>query len=66
MTAVRVATGALGLAAIAWGAWLMTGFTQDQLVSAGIWLAGGVLVHDAVIAPLTVLVGVALVRLCTR
>lgn len=66
MIAVRGAMGALGLVAIAWGAWLMTDFTGDQLVSAGVWLAGGVLVHDAVIAPLTVLVGVALVKLSTR
>ena len=46
-----------------WGVWLMRDFTSEQLVSMGTWLAGGVVLHDAVIAPVTVLLGVAAARL---
>ncbi len=45
-----------------WGVWLMRDFTSAQLVSLAIWLAGGVALHDAVIAPLTVMIGVAAAR----
>ncbi len=46
-----------------WGVWLMRDFTSEQLFSMGTWLAGGVILHDAVIAPLTVLLGVVAARL---
>ena len=46
-----------------WGVWLMRDFTAEQLISMGTWLAGGVILHDAVIAPLTVLLGVVAARL---
>lgn len=46
-----------------WGVWLMRDFTSEQLISMGTWLAGGVILHDAVIAPLTVLLGVVAARL---
>ena len=46
-----------------WGVWLMRDFTSEQLVSMGTWLAGGVILHDAVIAPVTVLLGVVAARL---
>ncbi|KAA1397257.1 hypothetical protein [Aeromicrobium ginsengisoli] len=46
-----------------WGVWLMRDFTSEQLVSMGTFLAGGVLLHDAVIAPVTVLLGVVAARL---
>jgi hypothetical protein len=45
-----------------WGVWLMRDFTSEQLLSMITWLAGGVLLHDAVVAPITVLVGVAAAR----
>lgn len=45
-----------------WGVWLMREFTSDQLVSLGAWLAGGVLLHDFVIAPITVLAGLVAAR----
>ncbi|KQV74214.1 hypothetical protein ASC61_03885 [Aeromicrobium sp. Root344] len=46
-----------------WGVWLMRDFTSEQLVSMGTWLAGGVILHDAVIAPVTVVLGVVAARL---
>ncbi len=41
----------------------MRDFTSEQLISMGTWLAGGVILHDAVIAPVTVLLGVVAARL---
>lgn len=49
-----------------WGVWLMRDFTAEQLVSMGTWLLGGVIVHDAVIAPITVLIGVIAARVLPR
>ena len=45
-----------------WGVWLMRDFTSQQLISMGTWLAGGVILHDAIIAPVTVLLGVVAAR----
>lgn len=56
MTAVRWATGAVGLVMIGVGGWSMRGFDADQLVSMLVWLAGGVVGHDVLLAPLTLLV----------
>jgi hypothetical protein len=63
MTAVRVLLGALGLAAVARGGWLLLDLGPADLVDALVWLAGGVLLHDAVLAPVVALVGVLLARL---
>ncbi len=46
-----------------WGLWLMRDFRSDQLTSTGVWLVGGVIAHDAILAPLTVLLGVVGARL---
>ena len=46
-----------------WGVWLMRDFTSEQLISLGTWLVGGVILHDAIIAPVTVLLGVVAARL---
>lgn len=50
----QAALALLGLAGVAWGAWLLLD-TQDlaELRGVAIWFAGGVIVHDAVLAPLT-------------
>ena len=40
-----------------WGLWLMRDFTREQLTSEAFWLAGGVILHDAVLAPVVVGVG---------
>lgn len=56
MTALRWTAGAAGLVMIGVGVWSMRGFDADQLVSMLVWLAGGVVGHDLVLAPLTLLV----------
>ncbi len=66
MKAVRGILLAVGVGFGLWGLWLMRDFTSDRLVSAGIWVAGGILVHDAVIAPVTVVIGVVAARLLPR
>ena len=62
-TVVRLVVGALGVAAAAFGAVSLLDLGLDNLRAAGIWLVGGVLLHDAVLAPVTVAVGVAVLRL---
>jgi hypothetical protein len=62
-TVIRTALGAVGVGFGLWGVWLMRDFSFEQLLSTGIWLAGGILLHDAVLAPLTVALGVAASRL---
>lgn len=55
-----------GLAALAWGAVLFVQFAfplGPQGFAALGWLAGGTLVHDAVIAPLVGIIGFALSRI---
>jgi hypothetical protein len=56
MRAVRALLGAAGLAAAGWGAWLLLGQGATNLRATLVWLAGGVLLHDAVLAPLTIAV----------
>lgn len=63
MRATRFVLGAVGVGFGLWGVWLMRDFTGEQLTSTGVWLAGGILVHDAVLAPLTVGLGVLASRL---
>jgi hypothetical protein len=45
-----------------WGLWLMRDFTREQLTSEAFWLAGGVVLHDAVLAPVVVAIGYAASR----
>lgn len=63
MRGLRALLGVAGVGFGLWGLWLMRDFTSDQLVSTGTWLAGGILLHDAVLAPVTVGLGVAASRL---
>lgn len=63
--ATNVVRGMLIVAGIGfglWGLWLMRDFTHQQLSSAGWWFAGGVVLHDAVLAPIVVGIGVAASR----
>ncbi|MEV7397513.1 hypothetical protein [Aeromicrobium sp. NPDC092404] len=62
MRAVRLLLVLVGVGFGLWGVWLMRDFTSDQLISMGTWLVGGVILHDAVIAPVTVLLGVVAAR----
>lgn len=63
MTAIRGLLGALGVLVGLYGAWLLLSRTDtDQLLSAVVWLGGGVVLHDAVLAPVVVVVGVLAAR----
>ena len=63
----RLLLGALGVAVAGYGAWLLLQDGVDHggadLVDTAVWLAGGVVLHDFVLVPLTLLLGLALVRL---
>ncbi len=61
MRVLRVVLGAGGVALVLVGLWqlLLRGrLDAPDLVSVALWLAGGVIAHDAVLAPLVVLLGV--------
>lgn len=58
MRAARLGLGLLGLAATAYGLLLAVGLGPDQLASVLLWVVGGVLLHDGVLAPLVVALGV--------
>lgn len=44
------------------GLWLMRDFSREQLTSEAFWVAGGVLLHDAILAPIIVVIGVVAAR----
>ena len=54
---------ALGAAAVLYGGWGLVGAAErTQPLSAALWFGGGVLAHDAVLAPAVLLVAAAVVR----
>ena len=59
----RLLLGALGVAVAAYGAWLLLQEDLADLVDTAVWLAGGVVLHDFVLVPVTLLLGLALIRL---
>ena len=67
VSATRAALGALGVLVGLYGAWLLLSRQDlDQLVSAAIWLGGGVVVHDGLIALLSLAIVAAGARLLPR
>ena len=62
MRTARLALGALGVAAGLWGAWLLRDDGVERLTSTALWLGGGIVLHDFVLAPLVVVIGVIAVR----
>ncbi|MGI8535373.1 MAG: hypothetical protein ACR2K2_02560 [Mycobacteriales bacterium] len=62
MRTARVGLGVVGAAALAYGLWSMRGFDLSQLRSTVTWLVVGVVVHDAVLAPVSVALGLVAVR----
>jgi len=52
----RLLLGVLGFAAAAYGAWSLLGEGFADVVTTAIWLAGGVVLHDFVLVPLTLAV----------
>jgi hypothetical protein len=59
----RLLIGALGVAMGSFGALRFVQLDFEDIVNAVLWLAGGVVVHDAIIAPLTLLVTLVAGRL---
>lgn len=63
MTAARVAFIAAGTLLATYGGWLLVSRQDlDQIAGAVVWLVGGVLLHDAVLAPLTILLAALAAR----
>ena len=62
MRTVRALLVAVGVLMGLWGIWLMRDFRFDQLLSAVTWLAAGVVVHDGILAPAVIGIGVVLAR----
>lgn len=56
---MRIALGIAGTGLAAWGAWLLLPQITIELL---VWLGGGVLVHDLVIAPLVGVSGLIVKR----
>ena len=63
MRAARLLLGVLGAAVAAYGVKLLLDLGSGNLVATVEWAVGGVVLHDGVLAPLTILVGGAFVRL---
>jgi len=55
--ALRLLLGATGVVLIVVGVVFLSGDRLGDLVGVGAWLVGGVVAHDAVIAPLVIVVG---------
>lgn len=66
MRAARLGLGAVGIAGIVWGAWLLSDDGADRLSSAALWLVGVVVLHDAVLAPLVVVLGVVAAKVLPK
>ena len=58
---MRAALGAVGVLVLGYGAWLLLS-REDDLVDVALWLAAGVVLHDAVLALATVVLGTLAVR----
>jgi hypothetical protein len=57
VNALRVLVGTLGLGGAAYGVVALLDVGLDNLRAAGIWLVGGVVLHDGLVAPATIVVG---------
>ena len=62
---IRVALGALGVVVGLYGAWLVLSRGHD-LLNLVLWLAGGVVLHDGVLAVVVLVVGAVAMRLLPR
>lgn len=63
MTAVRALLIAAGVAAGAFGASLLFDLGQQNLVATVKWLAGGLVLHDGIVGPVTIAIAVVVARL---
>ena len=57
MRAARTALGVVGVSGTLYGLWLLVGLGLQQLVAVLVWVVGGVVAHDGVIAPVVVVLG---------
>ena len=62
MRGVRVSLVVVGLVALAYGGWSLLALGLGNTVAVLPWLAGVVVAHDAVLAPLVLLLGAASLR----
>lgn len=60
---IRIPLALGGIAAVCWGLWLMRDDGLERWQAQLAWFFGGVIAHDALIAPLMVLVGVVAARI---
>ncbi len=65
MTRTRMALGALGVIVGLYGGWLVLSRGHD-LLNLVLWLAGGVVLHDGVLALTVLVVGTVAVRLLPK
>jgi hypothetical protein len=64
---IRLALGAAGVALGVIGVYaFVTGVPVRQWLGVGVWLGGGVAVHDALLAPASVILGWVIVRRSPR
>ncbi|MFK4227616.1 hypothetical protein [Streptomyces sp. NPDC019890] len=61
---MRIATGALGIVLMAVGATLLA--TGGQIKDVALWLAGAIVLHDGIIAPLVLGIGLLLAAVPAR
>lgn len=59
---LRILLIACGFLAAAYGAWSLLGEDPRDLLDAALWLAGGVVLHDFVLAPLVLVLALAVRR----
>ncbi|MGB3761772.1 MAG: hypothetical protein WA966_01015 [Ornithinimicrobium sp.] len=64
---VRFAVGALGVGIGLWGAWLIFGSADSSdLLSIAIWLGGGIIANDGIIAVVSLVVAAVAMRLLPK
>jgi hypothetical protein len=62
MTIARAVLLVIGVALVGWGLRLVVGLGFTDLLDAAVWLAAGVLIHDAVVAPAVIILGALVAR----
>ncbi|HET6152983.1 MAG TPA: hypothetical protein VFE15_08500 [Marmoricola sp.] len=66
MTALRGFLIALGVGIAVWGVHVLLGLGRHNLIAALTWLVGGVVLHDGVLAPITIAVFFVISRVARR
>ncbi|WP_330232319.1 hypothetical protein OHA40_07385 [Nocardia sp. NBC_00508] len=66
MIIVRILLALAGVALMCYAITLLLDFATGDLLSIALWFAAGILLHDAVLAPLSAIVGVGARRILPR